>query len=101
MNQTKKPNQKKPNKLRTCIACGNKAIKVDMVRFVADKEGNVVIDPAGRQPGRGANLCHNKECFDLALKKNSFGRALRRKVNVKAIESLREDLQFEEKKIGK
>jgi hypothetical protein len=36
----------------------------------------VVLDPTGRLPGRGAYLCTNAECLDIARRKRSLEHAL-------------------------
>ncbi len=37
----------------------------------------VVLDPKSTATGRGAHLHPNVRCFDLAVRKRAFGRALR------------------------
>ena len=37
----------------------------------------VVPDPTGTLPGRGAHLHPTAECYDLAVRRKAFGRALR------------------------
>ncbi|WP_230487127.1 YlxR family protein [Nocardioides anomalus] len=37
----------------------------------------VVPDPQGTAPGRGAHLHPTTECYELAVRKKAFGRALR------------------------
>ena len=43
--------------LRTCVSCGAKAAKRDMLRIVASKDGGVQLDPSGKADGRGAYVC--------------------------------------------
>ena len=49
--------------IRTCIACGAKREKKDLLRLILDSEGWVVPDMTGTAPGRGAYVCKNKECW--------------------------------------
>lgn len=51
----------------------------ELVRLVK-REGMVMPDLTRRHPGRGAHLCPTLKCLDAALKKHSFGRALRGRV---------------------
>jgi uncharacterized protein len=37
----------------------------------------VVPDPQGTAPGRGAHLHPTSECYELAVRRKAFGRALR------------------------
>ena len=66
--------------VRTCVGCRQRAAKSDLLRVVAADRGvglEVVPDPAGRAPGRGAHLHPVPECLDLALRRRAFPRALR------------------------
>ncbi len=67
--------------VRTCIGCRQRAAKSELLRVVAgsDAEGQPVLrpDPDGRAPGRGAHLHPTTECFDLAVRRRAFTRALR------------------------
>jgi hypothetical protein len=86
----KKKQKNKKTAIRTCIACGKKSPKQDMVRFVRSSEGEVCIDQTGKLKGRGANLCGNKVCFDRAVKEGRLERALKVEVGEKCIEMLEE-----------
>jgi predicted RNA-binding protein YlxR (DUF448 family) len=46
----------------------------------SDARGQLVVvpDPQGTAPGRGAHLHPTTECYELAVRKKAFGRALRR-----------------------
>jgi predicted RNA-binding protein YlxR (DUF448 family) len=43
----------------------------------ADGRPVVVADPAAIRPGRGAHLHPTSACYDLAVRRRAFGRALR------------------------
>jgi uncharacterized protein len=62
---------------RTCIACRRTDAKRGLIRLVRDAEGHVTIDPTGKRAGRGAYLCHDPACWELALKRRGLERALR------------------------
>jgi len=47
------------------------------VRVVRRPDGRVELDPSGTMEGRGAYLCANGRCWDLALKRSALQRALR------------------------
>lgn len=63
--------------IRTCVSCRESSEKKRLIRIVRCADGNVVIDPGGKMPGRGAYLCGAKKCTDSAIKMNKLGRALR------------------------
>jgi len=66
---------------RTCIACRQVKEKKALIRLVRTENGVAEIDVFGNKPGRGAYLCSNKICWELALKKNRLEYALRTKLN--------------------
>ena len=66
---------------RTCIACRLVKEKKALTRLVRTVDGVTEIDVFGKKPGRGAYLCSNKTCWELALKKNRLEYALRTKLN--------------------
>ncbi len=47
------------------------------MRIVRTAEGNMLVDPFGRSPGRGAYVCRTVECFDKAINKGALARALK------------------------
>jgi predicted RNA-binding protein YlxR (DUF448 family) len=68
---------------RSCVACGTKRAKADLVRVVRTSQGEVAVDETGKANGRGAYLCGRSECWEQALiqqKIGRFERALRGKL---------------------
>ena len=63
--------------IRTCIGCGERAAKPDLVRVVAAGD-EIVPDAAARLPGRGAYLHPSLACLERAQRRKAFPRALRR-----------------------
>lgn len=61
---------------RTCIACRQTKAKRELIRVVSTVTGRVVVDPAGKSPGRGAYLCGNQKCWEAGLKRARLDRAL-------------------------
>jgi predicted RNA-binding protein YlxR (DUF448 family) len=83
-----------PGRVRTCIGCRQRTTKLELVRVVAGERGadlEVVPDPAGRAPGRGAHLHPTPACLALALRRRAFPRALRtepgRRLDTTAVEA--------------
>jgi uncharacterized protein len=65
---SKKPVQRpKHVPLRTCVGCRTVIAKRQMIRLVRTPEG-VLVDPTGKQAGRGAYLHDRRECWENALK---------------------------------
>ena len=67
--------------VRTCIGCRKRAAKRELLRVTAGSDPNghlaVVPDPTATAPGRGAHLHPTSECYDLAVRRKAFPRALR------------------------
>ena len=75
MSPKKSPKQKHVP-IRTCVACRQERPKRELVRIVRSLSGAVVVDPNGKQAGRGAYLCRARPCWELAFKKQALERAL-------------------------
>jgi predicted RNA-binding protein YlxR (DUF448 family) len=65
--------------VRTCVSCGAKKSKADLVRFVLDPGGSGLVQDEGhRLEGRGAYTCKTKTCLDGLRKSKKIGKAFRR-----------------------
>lgn len=62
--------------MRSCVACRTPRPKRELVRVVRRPDGSMGVDPTGRQPGRGAYLCRDTACFDLAGRRRALAHAL-------------------------
>ncbi|MCI2958997.1 YlxR family protein [Agromyces atrinae] len=62
--------------VRTCIGCRSRAPRSSLLRVVT-RESQLIADPSATLPGRGAWLHPTLECFQLAVRRRAFGRALR------------------------
>lgn len=81
--------------LRTCVGCRTVQPLGELLRIVASEARRGTLDPARRDPGRGAYLCggHPLACLRLARKRRSLTRALRISENVIDYEALIRDLE--------
>lgn len=68
--------------VRRCIASGELRPKAELIRFVADPDGIVVPDLAGRLPGRGLWLLPRREYLERACARNLFARAAKTPLRV-------------------
>ncbi|HET9772867.1 MAG TPA: YlxR family protein [Acidimicrobiia bacterium] len=76
---------------RTCIGCRRKTGPSGLVRIVRRPDGSLAIGQG--EPGRGAWLCTGSAaCFDAAVRRRAFGRALRCEVPAQDLDRLRERL---------
>ena len=62
---------------RTCVVCRSTTAKRTLHRIVRSPSGTVAYDPTGKAPGRGAYLCGQPACLDLAVRRRSVQRALK------------------------
>lgn len=65
---------------RTCIGCRSTSAKREFVRIVRTVSGGVEVDLTGKKAGRGAYLCKQSGCWELALKRDHVARALKTSV---------------------
>lgn len=61
---------------RMCVGCGEMRPKKELIRVVRSPQGEVSIDPTGKQSGRGAYLDPRAECLEKALKSKRLERNL-------------------------
>jgi predicted RNA-binding protein YlxR (DUF448 family) len=64
--------------VRTCVGCGEKAGRRELVRLRIEGE-RVVIDRERSGGGRGAWLHASPECLDRAVRRRALARAFRGK----------------------
>jgi uncharacterized protein len=74
--------------MRTCVACRTRHDKATLVRVVRRPDGRVEMDGSGTLEGRGAYLCADGSCRDMALKRSALQRALRTSIPTELITRL-------------
>lgn len=74
---------------RSCIACGQKWPKGELIRLVRAPNGPVRADPTGRSNGRGAYLCRRVGCWEKGLVRRALERSLRAPVSNDDLEALK------------
>jgi hypothetical protein len=83
-----------PTPERTCIGCRRKSGPAGLARVARHSSGSLAVGRTA--PGRGAWLCAGSEaCFDAAVRRRAFGRALRCDVPAHELERLRGRLLIE------
>lgn len=58
------------------------------MRVVRTSQGLIVIDATGRMPGRGAYLCREAACWDVAGRKRALEHALKASMPADLVETL-------------
>ncbi|MFP3870242.1 MAG: YlxR family protein [Syntrophobacteria bacterium] len=62
---------------RTCIVCGSKRAKKELVRLVLDVQGRVCFDWRQRSRGRGAYVCRRPDCL-VRVRRRRLQKAFRK-----------------------
>lgn len=62
---------------RMCVSCKERRDKRDLLRVVLGEDGNIMYDPTGKHPGRGAYLCKQESCIMLEIKAHRISRGLK------------------------
>ena len=81
---------------RTCAACRTQRAKRELIRLVRAADQTISVDPTGKQPGRGAYLCRDPQCWNAALKRNALAGALKTELRAEDREALAEFLSIDE-----
>lgn len=68
--------------------CRDKNAKRELTRIVRQPDGDVVIDPSGKQNGRGAYVCDDPECWARVVRGNALARALKIDIDPDVLERL-------------
>jgi predicted RNA-binding protein YlxR (DUF448 family) len=63
--------------IRTCISCGKRLEKRELIRVVLDEEGCLVEDEKALMHGRGAYVCRVQSCRDALTQGRRLERAFR------------------------
>ena len=79
---------KKHIPLRTCVICGAKSPKRELLRIVATPSDGVGVDDTGRLAGRGTYVCGGVQCASGRVKKGSVERALRHRISEEEWEAI-------------
>ncbi len=63
--------------IRTCMSCGEKRSKRELIRLVVNREGQLIRDDHGVLHGRGGYVCKRQSCREQLLKNRRLGRHFR------------------------
>lgn len=77
---------------RKCVGCGEMIGKKGAVRVVRDKDGSFSVDPTGKKSGRGAYICNDVKCLELARKGRKLERSFKCQVPVEIYDDLEKEL---------
>lgn len=63
--------------LRTCVSCGLKTAKRELLRIVLSPEGQVAVDQGGKLNGRGAYVCEECRAIPGSLRRGRLEHSLK------------------------
>ncbi|MBP5158875.1 MAG: YlxR family protein [Lachnospiraceae bacterium] len=81
--------------LRKCTGCGEMRPKKEMLRIVRTTEGEFETDLTGKKNGRGAYICRDRACLELAAKNKGLERSFKMTIPKEIYEKLKGDEAFE------
>ncbi len=74
--------------IRTCIGCGSKRSKNELVRFVLAGD-ELAVDPTMRLPGRGVYMCPAEACLLKGISTKALSRSFRQKIKPELVSALK------------
>ncbi len=84
--------QEKKLPLRRCVGCNEHKPKKELIRVVHDGENAFTIDLTGKKNGRGAYICNDITCLQVAHKKHALERSFSCQIPEEIYARLEEEL---------
>lgn len=78
---------------RMCVGCRVMKNKRELIRVVRTPEGEVDLDTTGKKSGRGAYICADPECLNLAVKGKRLQKALQHEIAEDVLNLIRGQLK--------
>lgn len=82
--------------LRKCTGCNEMKDKREMIRVVKSNEDAFSLDFTGKKPGRGAYICKDINCLNLAEKNKGLERSYKMSVGKEIYAQLRKEFEENE-----
>ncbi len=80
---------------RTCIGCKTVKPKFELIRIVKSADNDISIDMTGKKNGRGAYICKDIKCLEMAIKNKKLSREFEMAIPNEIYDKLREELVSE------
>lgn len=78
---------------RMCIGCRQSRPKSELLRITIKPDEGVAFDLSRRTEGRGAYICPEIDCFNIAFKKKAFSKAMKNEISQENLSKLREEMK--------
>lgn len=82
--------RKRKTPLRKCIVTNEMKPKQEMIRIVRNKEGEVFVDPTGKQNGRGAYVSLDYETIERLEEENILEKTFQVEIDSSLYDELKE-----------
>lgn len=79
--------------MRQCLGCREMKPKQTLVRVVRSPEGEILLDTRGKASGRGAYVCHDRECLKKARKSKALERSLDTQIPDEIYDRLEQEME--------
>ena len=96
----------KKQPMRKCLGCGEMFPQKELVRVVKTKiksenseeeeSFEISLDLTGKKAGRGAYICKNENCYNIARKARRFNKALSCEIPEEILEKMRQEISTDE-----
>jgi len=77
--------------MRQCVGCGSMKTKKEMMRVLKTAEEGIILDTTGKKNGRGAYLCVNMECLQMARKNKGLERSFKMSIPNEVYDNLEKE----------
>ncbi len=85
--------RKKHRPIRTCVGCGKRAERSELVRLIRSENGSVLRDESGAAAGRGSYLHRCEVCWTSFARRRGMVRSFRAPLTSQARTALVEELR--------
>jgi len=76
-----------------CTGCREMKPKLELIRVVKNKDGDISIDFTGKKPGRGAYVCRDVSCLLKARKSKALERAFEAPISAEIYDELERQME--------
>lgn len=77
---------------RMCNGCSEMKPKKELIRIVKNKEDEISVDLTGKKPGRGAYICRDIKCLEMAFKTKRLEKNLGTKISEEIYDRLKNEI---------
>lgn len=79
--------------MRMCVGCRQMKEKKEMIRVLRTQEGEICIDTTGKKNGRGAYVCKNSQCLQMAVRNHGLERSFKMSIPKETAELLEKEME--------